>query len=613
MIRQTITALLVACTLAAPATAREYTVNQNAHAHNDYMNPHPFHAAHSLGFASIEVDVILRDDQLYVAHEPAAILPARTFARLYLLPLLEQIDLNGGAPYPDGGSLQLLVDLKTDADATLRRLERELAPHRHHFDPAANPNAVRVIITGNVPAPEHFDDYDAIFFFDGNPRVEYTSSQSARVPLVSLPAFYFTRWNGLGRMPERERRAMTAVVDSLHRAGKKVRFWGAADTKTLWQAYIKMGVDYINTDRPAALAAFLDHREQRLYAPTAPAAALPYAPLPPTPRQKPKNVILLISDGAGLAHLWAAATANGGALNVTTIENTGFLVTAPADDYNTDSAAAGTALATGHKTRNRYIGVDTVGRPLANLTETLSARGIACGIITNDNLTGATPAAFYAHRRERDESDSIARDLLASPLVLAVGGRPRVFTAANAPDSARGEALRAGFLLANSIADLQRAPSDARVICLDRDDAARDFRLIESAFAPCLRRLSSSPSGFFLMVEGAKIDAGGHSNNLALCIDEYLSFDRVVGEALRFADVDGETLVIVTSDHETGGLVPLDGNYSAGTMLGHFATTDHTGIPVPLFAHGPGASFFRGFFQNSDLFSRVTRCLFPVP
>jgi alkaline phosphatase len=597
--------LILACCLSLAATARDYRVNQNAHAHNDYRNPLPFYTAYGNRFASIEVDIFLVEGELYVAHERSEIDRNRTLDRLYIQPLLEQLQLNGGKVYPDGGSFQLLVDLKSESDATLRCLEAKLKPLRRHFDAANNPDAVRLVISGNTPAPERFREYDPIFFFDGNPRVHYTREQAARVALYSVSLKRFTAWNGLGRIPEKEYRAITTFVDSLHRDGKKVRFWDNPDTKTLWQAFIKIGVDYLNTDSPHELATFLNRYERQHHAPGESYLPRPLAPSPDATRAR--NVILLISDGAGFAQLWAAATANRGALNVMNMRDAGFLQTAPFDDYNTDSAAAGTAIATGHKTRNRYIGVDPDGRPLPNLPELLAREGIASGIVSNDNITGATPSAFYAHRSERNMSDSIAFDLLRSPAALVIAGYHPAFE--------KGDSLltraarRAGFVITRGVETLERVPAGKRVICFDRDDPARDYRLIETAFDESVRRLSASPAGFFLMIEGAKIDTGGHANDLSRCIDEYLSFDRVVGRALQFAASNGETLVIVTSDHETGGLVPIDGDYVTGSLLGHFATVDHTGAPVPLFSYGPGAAAFRGFMQNSDLLEKIIQCL----
>ncbi|MDR0766196.1 MAG: alkaline phosphatase [Odoribacteraceae bacterium] len=601
--KQLILFLFMLVALRAAGQERVYSTNENAHAHNDYNNVLPFYTAYSHRFASIEVDVCLVDGELLVAHAPGEVRRERTLERLYLRPLAEKIEDNGGAPYAGDGKLQLLVDIKSESEPTMRALERLLQSFRHCFDPSVNPRAARVVITGNAPAPGDFDDYDALFLFDGNPYTRYTPAQASRVAMYSLPLARFSAWNGLGRIPEPELRAITALVDSLHRAGKKIRFWGNADTKTLWQAFIKIGVDYINTDRPEALAGFLRDRVRHSYR-----AGEKYVPREPGYRvdgkeKAPRNVILLISDGAGLHHLWAAATANGGDLNVMKFKHAGLLQTAPFDDYNTDSAAAGTAIATGTKTRNRYIGVAPDGRRLASIAEILAARGIAAGIITNDNLTGATPAAFYAHVRERNESDSIASDLARSTLSLAVGGEPHAFS--------RGDTLlasRAGFRVIRGAGHLDGIAPGERVICLDRD--SRDHRVIERAFDASVRRLSSR-GGFFLMVEGARIDAGGHANDLSLCIEEYLSFDRVVGKALEFADTDGQTLVIVTSDHETGGLVPLDGDYAAGYLLADFATVDHTGAPVPLFAYGPGARAFTGFLQNSDLLDRISSVLHP--
>ncbi|MFD2967827.1 alkaline phosphatase [Sphingobacterium bambusae] len=111
------------------------------------------------------------------------------------------------------------------------------------------------------------------------------------------------------------------------------------------------------------------------------------------------------------------------------------------------------------------------------------------------------------------------------------------------------------------------------------------------------------------MVEEAKIDGGGHGNSMPFTVTEYLSFDKLVGQALAYADQDGETLVIVTSDHETGGLVVLDANQKSGHVLGNFATTDHTGIPVPLAAYGPGAEHFQGFVDNSEIAKKIYQLL----
>ena len=117
--------------------------------------------------------------------------------------------------------------------------------------------------------------------------------------------------------------------------------------------------------------------------------------------------------------------------------------------------------------------------------------------------------------------------------------------------------------------------------------------------------LSKNPKGFFIMAEGAQIDHGGHANDLPVAITEQHDFDRLVGEALKFADQDGETLVIVTADHETGGLSLLDASYKKGMVRGNFSTDDHTNIMVPVFAYGPGSENFIGVYSNTAIFKRI--------
>ena len=605
---------------AAPVSAQIRPVGYvaNIHSHNDYTRNNPFTSAYSQGVGSIEVDLFLRDGELYAAHEAGEISSGRTFDNLYLQPILRAFeDSDDGYLYPGGGQLQLLIDPKADGRAILRVLTEKLQPYRHLFDSRKNPKAVKLVISGDKPAADEFADYDDIFFFDGDLDASYTPEQLARVGLFSAPFPAISGWNGLGRLTEPDLRKVTAMVDSVHRLGKKIRFWASPDTRTTWYEWVKLGIDYINTDDPAGAAAFMRSYPQISY--TEPWPHTPYQPQRQAqPGARPRNVILLISDGAGLSQLWAAAIANRGVLNVLGMPYTGYLYTGSTDNYHTDSAAGGSALATGVKTRNRYIGVDSLGRPVTNIPDRLAVKGMVSGIISNDQITGATPAAFYAHVSERDQSDSIADDLLDSRLSLVVGGPDPVFADA---DSARVSRLRdKGFDVGEGTAHIGRS-SSRRVLAFAGDSVNRhwdkladdqgsirtDYRMIEEAFIPSLKFLQEQggENGFFLMVEGAKIDGGGHGNSMPFTVTEYLSFDRLVGQALAFADADGETLVIVTSDHETGGLVVLDGSTETGHVLGNFATTDHTGIPVPLAAYGPGAEQFQGFVDNSEIAQRI--------
>ncbi|MDR2282055.1 MAG: alkaline phosphatase [Sphingobacterium sp.] len=593
------------------------------HSHNDYTSNHPFALAYGLGFGSIEVDLFLVDGELYVAHDREEIVVANTFDRLYLQPILGAFaESKDGYLYPQRGQLQLLIDPKADGEQVLQVLAQKINAHRHLFDSKNNPKAVKLVISGDRPSPEDFHRFDEVFFFDGEWGQQYSPAQLERIGLFSASFKQFSEWNGLGRLTQQDSLQVKNVVDSVHRLGKKIRFWATPDSKTTWYEWMKMGIDYINTDKPMEAAQFIHAYDKSNYQNTA--FYTPYIPQ----RSKgafagrPKNVIMLISDGAGLSQLWAAAMANKGNLNVLGMPYTGYLTTSSTDNYHTDSAAGGSALATGVKTRNRHIGVDVAGRPVANIPDRLAQAGMASGIVSNDDITGATPSAFYTHVSERNHTDSIAGQLMESKLALMVGGFHPVFEKAN---GALLQTLQSkGVVVTQDVTKIADATSDRLLVFAedkvdrpwdklnaDQNEIKTDYRMIEHAFTPSVQFLKSKGDGrgFFLMVEGAKIDGGGHSNSLPFTVTEYLSFDRVVGQALRYADTDGETLVIVTSDHETGGLVLLDAVKEEGKVLGQFATTDHTGIPVPLMAYGPGAELFQGFMDNTDIAKRIYQAL----
>lgn len=278
-------------------------------------------------------------------------------------------------------------------------------------------------------------------------------------------------------------------------------------------------------------------------------------------------MIVLISDGgAGQAQLWGAATANDGKLNLLNMRNVGLVNTSSADDYITDSAAAGTALATGNKTNNRRIGTDVQGGELRNIIEVLAARGYVTGIVSNDEITGATPSAYYAHQTDRDMTCDIAEDLVDTPASLIIGKGGNVF--ANQDSALVKELREENVAFCYGVDNLSQIRGHQRMICVADDDYNLDKRIIEKAFDTVLERFSKNKKGFFVVFEGAKIDQGGHSNNVNTIIDEYLSFDRTVGKALQFADSDGYTLVIVLSDHETGGMTILDGNIQERSVFG---------------------------------------------
>lgn len=575
------------------------------HAHNDYAHPLPFWSSYSSWSNSIEADIFLIGGELYVAHERNEILPQNTLRDLYLEPIRQMLKRNGGRAYENGEYLQLMIDLKTNYEETLPVLEKILLEYKDCFDVYSNPKAVKVVVSGSRPAPIHFVNYDKIIHFDGDLGGNYSSEQKERIAMISMPFSNISNWNGKGKMLNDEFEKLKSVIENVHSQGKMIRFWGCPDTKTAWILFRKVGVDFLNTDKPQEVRQFLDHLATREYV----GKHQPYEPYVPAYKvdradKFPRNVIVLISDGgAGQAQLWGAVTANGGKLNLLNMRNVGLVNTSSADDYITDSAAAGTALATGNKTNNRRIGTDVQGGELRNIIEVLAARGYVTGIVSNDEITGATPSAYYAHQTDRDMTCDIAEDLVDTPASLIIGKGGNVF--ANQDSALVKELREENVAFCCGIDNLSQIRGHQRMICVADDDYNLDKRIIEKAFDTVVERFSKNKKGFFVVFEGAKIDQGGHSNNVNTIIDEYLSFDRTVGKALQFADSDGHTLVIVLSDHETGGMTILDGNIQERSVLADFSTSDHTGVPALIYAYGPQGNLFCGFQDNTDIYKKI--------
>jgi hypothetical protein len=227
-----------------------------AHAHNDYVHARPFYEAHELGFGSIEADVWLVEGTLLVGHDRADLNPERTLQKLYLEPLLGRLKADGGRAYADGTPLQLLIDLKTDWAGTLPVLEKLLLPHRAALAPA-----VRIVVSGSMPPPDQYARFDPLLTFDGRWKTRYPAGTGERVRLVSEP-FYAVGgyWDGKKELPEPARQRVRAFADSLHTAGKQLRFWATPDTPLAYETLLDLGVDFVGTDDLKGLATFLRQR-----------------------------------------------------------------------------------------------------------------------------------------------------------------------------------------------------------------------------------------------------------------------------------------------------------------------------------------------------------------
>jgi alkaline phosphatase len=322
------------------------------------------------------------------------------------------------------------------------------------------------------------------------------------------------------------------------------------------------------------------------------------------------NVILLIGDGMGLVQAYSTYTYNGDSLNMFKFPIVGLLKTSSFSDYITDSGAGGTAIACGVKTYNGAIGVNSDTIPAKNLVELSMELGMKAAVISSSSITHATPAAFLSHNKTRKDDEGIAKDISKSGADIIIGGGRKYFInrsdSLNLIDSMTNE----GYGFIKNISEISDVNN--KILCLT-EEMHNPFviegrgNLLAEGLQKSLSILSKdSRGGFFIMLEGSQIDWGGHANDAEKIITETLDFDEAVGVALEYAKKNANTLVIVTADHETGGMtIPV--NNKDSIMQGvKFSTGHHTAVPVPVFAYGSYADEFTGIYENSELFERIS-------
>ena len=607
------------------------------HSHNDYNRTAPFWEAYSQHCQSIEADVFLHNGELLVGHEVEDLKPENSFLRLYVDPIVRTFRANGGKMWAGSQDrLMLLVELKSATEPTLTEVIGQLEEFPDVF---CSPEGVKVAITGNTPSKDHFRDYPEWVGFDGDIRETYTWAQLERVALVSNSFRMFAKkWNGKGRMIDPELNAVKDAIAKVHSWGKPIRFWEAPEGTTAYFTFWKLGVDIINTDKPAVAHLFFDdwgnknfimgkHEvkagvtgTKKLDAATRSFSGFQNEKLQLSGRipvykptykndgadKKIKNVILLIGDGMGINQVMAGAYANGRELSMLNIKSVGIQYYNPNDDFIGDSASGGSALATGDVSWTRHIATNKDGSvEYSPLTDYFKGMGKATGVVSLGDIADATPAVFYGHTSERDSTDKITSYWLTSDVDLICGPgtsyveRPRQ----DGLDMLNGIKAN-GYTYTKDATAL--GSEKGKVLCLDDRMGAyateETLSFLADITKASIEKLSQdSKKGFFLMVEGAKIDYAGHSDCFPASVIEQLGFDLAVAEALKFADSNGETLVVVTADHETGGLTLLDGDLQTGHVLAVYNSDDHTPTVVPVFAYGPGSREFIGTYLNVEI------------
>lgn len=325
-----------------------------------------------------------------------------------------------------------------------------------------------------------------------------------------------------------------------------------------------------------------------------------------------KNVILMIGDGMSLMHTYSAWTANRGKLWIENADYTGLAKTYCANRLITDSGAAGTAIATGQKTNIGHVGVDVNGVPLQSLAKLANAKGLSSGIVVTCHLCDATPADFCCHNTDRDLLMEIAADYVNCGVDYVFGGGSEFFEGRPDGRNLFTELNQKGYQISRDWDSLDKIKSGrAFAVHYPNNTPEPSIRkdMLARASLKGLELLNQNKKGFFMMIEGSQIDDYGHSNELDLLMQEILDFDQTVGKILQWAAQDGETLVVVTADHETGGLTLLGGDIAKGEIICNFSTDSHTGVMVPVYAFGPGAENFRGIFENTDIFVKIKKLL----
>src|SRR5690554_1732164 len=328
--------------------------------------------------------------------------------------------------------------------------------------------------------------------------------------------------------------------------------------------------------------------------------------------QKPKNIILLIGDGMGLSEISAAIYYKDGMPNFERFSTIGLIKTSSSSELITDSAAGATVFSAGVKTYNGAIGVDRDTIPVPTIVEQLSKDGYSTGIVATSSIQHATPASFYAHVKHRRMYEEITEFAPNSGVDFFAGGGLKYFNDRKDKRDLLEDMRAAGYTVITDKLPTTNVRGKELILLAENgmpkmSDGRGDF--LPDATKLALEKLSKNEKGFFLMVEGSQIDWGGHDNDADYLIEELLDFDKTIGVALDFAKQNGETLVIVTADHETGGFTLATDGGDYNKIKPTFSTTGHSGTMVPVFAEGPGAFLFNGIYESNEIYFKMMEAL----
>ncbi len=306
----------------------------------------------------------------------------------------------------------------------------------------------------------------------------------------------------------------------------------------------------------------------------------------PTTENKIKNVIYMIGDGMGENHILAGQLYKGQTLNLQKIKDKTYVKTASTSTV-TDSAAAATALSSGYKTNNAVLGKDQYGNNVENIMEYSNAKGLKTGIVCTQILNHATPAGFSIHNEHRYNYEKIAESQTQSFIDIMLGGGRNYFS------QYEQNMLNNNYKWINHLSELNKIAQNEKVIgtfaneSISKENIRTPLADMVEAVIPRLE----NENGFILMIEGSDIDTYSHEGNMAKMLTELIDFDDAIKVAIEYVDTHPDTLLIVTADHETGGL-NLDGVTSKQQLQDSLFTSygAHTETNVLLYAYGNSAN-----------------------
>ena len=331
----------------------------------------------------------------------------------------------------------------------------------------------------------------------------------------------------------------------------------------------------------------------------------------------PKNIIIMIGDGMGVSQVTISILTNSNS-TFKRFPITGFSITCSADKLKTDSAAGGTALACGETTNNGSLGVDRSGKPIHSILDLAKQKKLSTGVVVTSEIVNATPAAFLGHTTNRHESELLATQFTESETDIVIGGGKKYFI----PESLGGKRKdninlwhqleTNGYKVFSSYDELHKSNDNKYYALLEPGDlkaANKRSYSLSDLTKKALNGLTKNANGFVMMVEGSQIDHGGHENLPDVLINEINDFEQAVKTALDFAESDKETLVLVTADHETGGVAITGGEVNGENLKIDFATKGHTAAMVGVFAYGPQSEIFSGINENFEIGKKLIMLL----